>query len=421
MDRQVNQSHLFSTKNKKRLKIISASLLIVSCISYFSSNTSGTSLTIDPVKLVFSDARQGDFQEFLPLRGTVLPQRVIYLDAIDGGRVEQVFVEEGEMIQAGDKILELSNTSLQLNVLAREADVSEQINNLRNTRLAMKQSRLEKKTTLLDIEYRIKVLLRRKAKTEILSSKQLVAKDSLHQIIDELDYQQRRLALMEESLQQEREFHKVQLKQLESNVKALQSNLKISRKSLDNLTLLAPFSGQLTFLNAEIGESMSEGKRLGQIDVLDNFKVLTQVDEFYINRVTKGQIGRFTLNGTEHELAIFKIYPGVTNGQFEVEWRFKLLPPNNIRRGQSLQIKLEMSDSQQSMVVDQGGFYQDTGGNWVFVLDPNGQGASKRLVKLGKRNNQLIQVLSGLKIGERIIASSYGEFSNMDRLKFSAE
>ena len=357
----------------------------------------------------------------MPVRGTVLPQRVIYLDAIDGGRVEQVFVEEGEMVEAGDKILELSNTNLQLNVLAREADVSEQINNLRNTRLSMKQSRLEKKTTLIDIEYRIKVLQRRKQKTQTLLSKQLIAKDDLQQIVDEFEYQQRRLALMQESLVQEQEIHAVQLVQLELNVKTLQNNLKISKKSLDNLTLLAPYSGQLTFLSAELGESMSAGKRLGQIDVLDNFKVVTQVDEFYINRVVKGQSGQFILDSIGHDLTVFKVYPRVANGQFEVEWRFSQTPPSNIRRGQSLQIKLEMSDSQNSLVVDQGGFYQDTGGNWAFVLEPDGQSASKRLVKFGKRNNQLIQVISGLKAGEKIITSSYGEFTAMERLNFTSE
>jgi HlyD family secretion protein len=418
MDRKIDKQGILSFNKQKAIKSVALIAVVVLIGSYFMSAPEGKSFKVTAKRLTLSEVKQGAFQEFLPLRGTIIPKRIIYLDAIDGGRVEKVFIEEGETVKAGDKILELSNTNLQLNVLAREADVSEQINNLRNTRLAMEQSRLAKKTSLIEIDYRIKVLKRNKRKSASLLAKKLIAQDDHQQIIDELVYHQSRHEVVKESQVKELELQEQQIAQLEVNVKMLQSNLGISRRSLDNLILKAPISGQLTFLDAEIGESKASGQRLGQVDVLGNFKVTTMVDEFYISRVTKGQTGRFNLGSTSHQLMVSKVKPGVTNGQFEVDWGFVSTPPQGIRRGQTLQIRLELGDTNSALIVDQGGFYQDTGGNWAFVLDEDGNGASKRNVKFGKQNADVMQVVSGLKEGERIITSSYGEFAAMDRLVF---
>ena len=418
MDRKIERKTRLP-KIGKRLAVWAVPLLTVALLGrYWQSAPQGESLSIDPQKLTISDIRQGQFQEFLPLRGTVLPERVIYLDAIGGGRVETLFVEEGEQVKAGDEILELSNTNLQLSVLAREADVSEQINNLRNTRLAMEQSRLAKKSELIDIDYKLTVLERREKKRRRLLAGKLIARDDYQQVRDELDYLRKRRQVVEENQAQELALQQAQITQLEANVKTLQNNLGISRKSLDNLVIRAPVDGQLTFLTAELGESMASGQRLGQIDVLDSFKITTRVDEFYLSRVEAGQRGRFQVDGHAHELRIAKVYPGVTNGQFEVDWQFVGEAPADIRRGQTLQIRLTMSDNTPALVVDQGGFYQNTGGNWVFVVDADGRGASKRAVTLGKRNAELVEVLGGLREGERIITSSYGEFATMDRLVF---
>jgi HlyD family secretion protein len=418
MDRKVDKKTFFSMKRKSMFKGLAA-IAIVSVIgNYFIFSPKGQSLKVDAKRLVVSEVRVGEFQEFLPVRGTISPKRVIYLDAIEGGRVENIFLEEGVMLKAGDKILELSNSSLQLNVLAREADVSEQINNLRNTRLAMERSRLAKKTDLIEIEYRIKGLKRNVSKSKSLLAKKLIAQDNFDQVKDELDYFQARRDVVKESQVKELALQAEQIEQLEINVQMLQSNLGISRKSLDNLKLVAPIDGQLTFLDAELGESMPAGQRLGQIDVLNNFKVTTLVDEFYINRVARDQIGSYKLSGENLQLKVVKIYPGVTNGQFEVDWNFVGEAPKNIRRGQTLQIRLGLGDANKSLVVDTGGFYQDTGGNWAFVVDADGKGATKRKVSFGKRNADVLQVSSGMVIGEKIITSSYGDYSKMDRLIF---
>jgi len=418
MDRKVVKKTYFSLQKKSMFNALVAVVTVIVIGSYIILAPMGQSLKIDAKRLVVSAVRAGEFQEFLPVRGTISPKRVIYLDAIEGGRVENIFLEEGVMLKAGDNILELSNSSLQLNVLAREADVSEQINNLRNTRLAMERSRLTKKTDLIEIEYRIKGLRRNLKKNKKLLTKGLIAQDNFDQVQDEFDYFQARRDVVKESQIKELALQAEQIKQLEINVKMLQSNLGISRKSLDNLKLVAPIDGQLTFLDAELGESMPAGQRLGQIDVLNNFKVTTLVDEFYINRVTRDLIGSYKLSGESLQLKVVKIYPGVTNGQFEVDWAFVGEPPENIRRGQTLQIRLELGDVNKSLVVDTGGFYQDTGGNWAFVVDADGKGATKRNVSFGKRNTDILEVSSGLLVGERIITSSYGDYSKMDRLIF---
>lgn len=418
MDRKVDNKTFLSLSRKSMVKALMAVVIVGVVGSYFIFTPNGQSLKIEAKRLVISTVRQGDFQAFLPVRGTVSPKRVVYLDAIDGGRVENIYLEEGVMLKAGDKILELSNSSLQLNVLARETDVSEQINNLRNTRLNMERSQLAKKTDLIEIDYRIKGLKRNLAKNKNLLSKRLIAQDDFDQVKDELDYFQARHNVVSQSQVKELALQAQQIEQLEINVKMLQSNLGISRKSLDNLTLVAPIDGQLTFLDAELGESMPAGQRLGQIDVLDNFKVTTLVDEFYINRVAKGQLGSYKLSGESLQLKVAKIYPGVTNGQFEVDWTFVGEAPKKIRRGQTLQIRLELGDANKSLVVDSGGFYQDTGGSWVFVVDADGKGATKRTVSFGKRNADVLAVSSGLLKGESIITSSYGEFTKMDRLIF---
>jgi len=418
MDRKIDKKTSLSLKNKAMFRTLVAVVVMGAIGTYFISAPKGQSLKIDIKRLVVSEVREGEFQEFLPVRGTISPKRVIYLDAIEGGRVEQIFLEEGAMLKAGDKILELSNSTLQLNVLAREADVSEQINNLRNTRLAMERSRLAKKTDLIEIEYRIKGLKRNLSKSKSLLTKNLIAQDSFDQVKDELDYFNARREVVKESQLKELSLQAEQIEQLEINVKMLQSNLGISRKSLDNLKLVAPIDGQLTFLNAELGESMPAGQRLGQIDVLNNFKVTTFVDEFYINRVIRGQIGSYKLSGESLQLRVIKIYPGVTNGQFEVDWTFVGATPKNIRRGQTLQIRLELGNSNKTQVVDTGGFYQDSGGSWAFVIDEDGKGATKRTVGFGKRNADVLEVSSGLVIGEKIITSSYSDYSKMERLVF---
>ena len=419
MDRKVTTQPKRFYQKKSHLITFAVVLASIGLLSQAMSLDTGKSLTLDKSRLVISTVKQGEFQAFVPLRGTVLPKREIFLDAVDGGRVEQVFVEEGNMVQAGEKLLRLSNSSLQLSVLAREADVAEQVNNLRNSRLAMERSRLDKINAVIDSEYKITTLNRQLSKIRKLVSQGVLATDELETLTEQLEFEKRRLATVKESQNTELSLQKQQIIQLEQNVETLKDNLIIARKSLDNLTVTAPISGQLTFLQAELGQSIADGQRLGQLDDLNQFKVTTQIDEFYLNQVNAGMSGLFLNAGQSYQLSVAKVYPGVNNGQFKVDWDFSGTKPAELRRGQTIQLKLELSSAQQTLVVEQGGFYQDTGGTWAFVMADDGLSASRRSVEFGRRNSDVLEVVSGLKEGDRIVSSSYGELTEMQSLEFT--
>jgi len=418
MDRKVTSQPKRFYQKKSHLIAFGVVLASIGLLTQAMSMDAGKSLTLDKSRLVISEVKQGEFQAFVPLRGTVLPKREIFLDAVDGGRVEQVFVEEGNMVQAGEKLLRLSNSTLQLSVLAREADVAEQINNLRNSRLAMERSRLDKINAVIDSEYTITKLNRQLNKSRKLVKQGVLATDELEAITEQLEFEKRRLATVKESQQTELSLQEQQIIQLEQNVETLKDNLVIARKSLDNLTVTAPISGQLTFLQAELGQSIADGQRLGQVDDLNQFKITTQVDEFYLSQVNAGMTGEFMNAGQSYQLKIAKVYPGVNNGQFKVDWDFAQSKPVDLRRGQTIQLKLELSSAQQTLVVEQGGFYQDTGGAWAFVMSDDGLSASRRSVEFGRRNADVLEVVSGLKAGDLIVSSSYGELAEMQTLEF---
>ena len=371
---------------------------------------------VDPAQLIVSEVRQGAFEDFIPVRGSVNPRRTVYLDAVEGGRVERLYVEEGAVVEEGQAIVELSNTGLQLDVIAREAEVTEQLNNLRNTRLAFEQNRLRLKSDLVEINYQLKRLGRIRSRNEDLSRQGLLPAQQLEEVLDEHEYYRKRRAIVLETQSIEEPLRRAQIRALEQGVTRLQENLKLARGNLENLTIRAPIRGQLTALDAELGESKSRGQRLGQIDDTDHYKVTAFVDEFYLTRVASGQTADFSLRGQVYAVVLSKVYPEVQDGQFEVDLAFEGKAPEDIRRGQTLQIRLELGEARPALMLPRGGFFQDTGGNWAFVLHPDGTYAEKREIRLGRRNPESLEVLSGLKSGDRVITSSYGAFANVERI-----
>ena len=382
----------------------------------FVSTTGGSRLNVDVDKITISQVTKAPFQEYIPVEGTILPIQTFYLDAIEGGRVEKRYVEAGSFVKKGDPIVKLANTNLQLDVMYREALTYEQINDAQNRRLSIEQNTIAVKTALANAEY------------EVESTRLAYQRDSalvLKKLVPFQDYMQSRyayeswckqLALAQDNFRQDSILRVAQLTQLEGSVQRLQENLDMTKQNLDNLIIKAPISGQLTSLNAEIGESKSPGERIGQIDVLDNFKVQASIDEFYIARINTGQTGEFDLTGTTYQLKITKVYPEVTNGRFLVDMEFAGTPPTGIRRGQTLQIRLELGDLTEAVLLPRGGFYQKTGGQWVYVVDKSGDFAVKRTIKLGRQNPQMFEVLEGLEPGEEVITSSYDNFGDIDRL-----
>jgi HlyD family secretion protein len=370
-------------------------------------------------KLSISSVRQGSFEDFIPVRGTVTPLTSVFLDAVEGGRVEKIHVRNGALVEAGQPLLELSNATLQLDVISREAQVSEQLNNLRNTRLAMEQNRLSLKSQLVDIDYHITRLERLVERRGELARQRLIPEADYQDVVDELEYQRRRREVTIESQQQDEVLRQSQIASLEDSVEQLQRNLAIARGNLESLTVTAPMSGQLSSFVAELGQSKARGETLGQIDDVDNFKLRVLIDEFYITRTMEGQYGEFTLNGRTWPLRISRVYPQVVNGQFEVDMEFTEGRPADIRRGQTLQTRVQLGDASEALLLARGGFFQDTGGNWAFVLDPSGSFATRREIRLGRRNPEYFEVLEGLQAGEQVITSEYAAYTNMQRIQFN--
>lgn len=377
--------------------------------------TGGRSLSVDTGRVMISPVTVGTFEDFIPLRGRLVPRSTIYLDAIEGGRVERVLVEDGTLVRAGQPIAELSNTNLQLEVLSRDAAVTEQLNNMRTIELQLEQNRLNHKRNLVEIDYQIVRLGRSIERQEDLVTKSLVSQSTLDDLQDELTYFENRRAVTLESQATDARLQEQQLAQLKESGQSLKASLDFARKNLDDLRVRAPVDGKLSGFNIEIGQSIARGGRLGQIDDPDSFKVNARIDEFYLSRVDLEQVAIVDHNNREYGLGIAKIYPQVNNGQFEVDMTFNE-EPTGLRRGQTLQLRLTLGDNSEALLIPNGSFYQETGGSWVFVVSPDKSEAVRRSVRLGRRNTDFIEVLDGLEAGERVVTSPYTSYVDMDRL-----
>lgn len=415
MDRKIEKS---KWKKYKSFILMAVGALAV-VVTLVLGAQGGDTLKIDNRRIAISTVKSGDFQEFIPLSGTVVPIKTYFLDAIEGGRVETKYIEAGTFVEKGDKIISLANTNLLLDIMYREAELFQQSNNLRNTKLAMQQNRLNIQSQLLDLNYQILQSKRVYERNKKLADKRMISGEEFESTRDDYQYLLKKRVLTLQSFEQDSIYREVQVHQLETGLQRMQDNMEIVKQNLDNLVLTAPVSGQLTSLNAEIGEAKVRGERLGQIDILDGFKVSTPVDEHFITRVQLNQSARFSIGSTEYIIRLTKIYPEVVNGQFRIELEFDEAEPEDIRRGQTLHMRLELGNSEQALLLRRGGFYQDTGGQWVYVLDEGGESASKREIKLGRQNQDFYEVLEGLEPGDKVITSSYSQFGDYEQLFFT--
>lgn len=412
MDRVVERK----TDWRKRGAVAIAVILGLAAAAWvFDLASGGRSLSVSSERIRVSTVSSGQFEDFIPLRGRLVPSSTVFLDAVAGGRVEEVLVEDGALVRAGDPIAILSNTNLQLEVLGREAAVTEQLNTMRTLELQLEQNRLSHARNLVELDYQIKRLNRSIERQQELSDRNLVSQSTLEELRDELEYYDARRSVTIESQATDARLQDAQLQQLRAAGSQLQSSLSLARKNLDDLNVRAPVEGRLTGFIVDVGVSIAQGGRLGQIDDPDGYKLKVEIDEFYLGRVDLGQTATATLNRDEHTLTITKIYPQVNGGKFEVDMAFAE-QPEDIRRGQTMQVKLSLGDSAEALLIPNGTFYQETGGAWVFVVTPDGSEAVRREVRLGRRNTDFIEILEGLETGERVITSPYTSFSDMSRL-----
>jgi len=412
MDRKVQKK----TPVAKKVGYVAAALLVVAFGWWFVDTLlQGRSLTVNSQRITVSPVTVGAYEDFIPLRGRLVPRSTVYLDAIEGGRVEEILVEDGAIVEAGDPIAVLSNTNLQLEVLGREAAVTEQLNNMRTIELQLEQNRLAHKRNLIEIDYQIKRLTRAVARQRDLASKDLASRSTIEELEDELTYFENRRDITLESQETDVRMQEQQLRQLKEAGEQLQAGLGFARKNIDDLSVRAPLPGKLSGFDIEVGQSIGRGERLGQIDDPNGYKLNVRIDEFYIDRVDLQQFAVAEHNGRDIELNISKIYPQITDGQFEVDM-ILVDEPDGLRRGQTKQVRLTLGDNTDAILIPNGAFYQETGGNWIFVVSADGSEAIKRPVRMGRRNDEFIEVLDGLEPGERVITSPYTSYIDMDRL-----
>ncbi len=367
-------------------------------------------------RISIEEVKEDYFQDYITVTGTVEPISTIFLDAMEGGRVEEIVTEDGTMVKKGDVILRLSNTNLHLEIMNREANLAEQINNLRNTRLSMEQNKLNLTRQLLELDYQLNIQKREYENSKDLFSKKFISDKEFEEEKEYYEYLSKSRELVIENQKADSLFREIQVFQLENSVEQMQLNLKFVRNKLDNLSVKAPVSGLLVSVNAEIGEAKLRGQRLGQIHVLDEFKIHLEIDEHYISRVNTNLIGEFDFTGKTYKLLIKKIYPEVRNGRFRVDLVFSEDVPKRIRTGQTFRVKLELGESKIAILVPRGGFYQSTGGQYIFVIDPSEKFAVKRDIRLGRMNPKYYEVLEGLEPGEKVIVSSYDNFGRAEKL-----
>ena len=370
-------------------------------------------------QLVVSDVLRDAFDDVTPIRGTIQPFSSVFLDAVNGGVVEEVLAEEGSFVEAGQPLLQLSNNDLQLQVANNDTQTTEQINNLANISNSMDTTRLMTERAIIDTDYSIIVLKRQKERMEKLISSNMISKEEYDAIADELLYRQKIHANLLERQELEDRIRQERMTQIEGQMVKLQDNLGLSLRTFANLLVRAPVAGQLTSLPVEIGENKSRGQRLGQIDAVDQYKIVAQVDEYYVTRVALGQSARFILAGEAFNAKVMKVYPEITAGTFEIDLSFEGDAPSRVRRGQTLQLDLTLGNPVESLLLPLGGFIQDTGGNWVFVLNEAGEFATRRDIVTGRRNSRYVEVREGLEVGDRVITSSYSNMGEMERIQLT--
>lgn len=406
--------------NYSRVVSFVCALVLISVFLWWLIETiaGGRSLRVNEDHVAIGAAVLGTYEDFIPLRGRIVPRSTVYLDAIEGGRVEEVLVEDGVIMRAGDPIALLSNTSLQLDVLSREAAVAEQLNTMRSLELQLEQNRLTHKSNLVDIDYRILTLNSELERKQDLADRDLISKSEMDDLESELAYLQQRREITLESQQTDGLLQKQQLSQLRETGKRLQANLGIAQKTLEDLSIAAPMSGKLSGFDIEVGQSIGRGERLGQIDDPTGFKLNVEIDEYYLGRVDLGQTAIGEYNNRNYQLTVSKIYPQVSDGFFYVDMIFEL-DAENLHRGQTLQLKLQLGGNTDAVLIPNGAFYEETGGSWLFVLSPDLSVALKRPVQMGRRNTEFIEIIEGLEPGEKVIISPYTSYIGMDELKIN--
>ncbi|MCU0388342.1 MAG: HlyD family efflux transporter periplasmic adaptor subunit [Chitinophagaceae bacterium] len=413
MDRVIEKK----TWTIKRILIIAGALGITAIIvAAILTGRGGNRLNVDAERVMIGEIKEGSFRELIPVNGIVLPATTIYLDALEGGRVEEKFVEDGAMMKKGEAILRLSNSDLELSLATQETSVFNVLTQMNISKNNATQNTIRQLNQMADVDNALAEAERVYTLNKTLYRDKVIAEQELKQSEIAYNYQVRRKKLTEDILKEDAAAVNLMTTQDKESLARMQNTLSLMRRKVGDLVVRAPIDGQLTSLDAEIGQNINKGQRLGQVDVTTAFKVRVDIDEHYISRIFTGLEGEFSFAGKNYRLRIRKVYTQVTNGRFQVDMEFLDVAPEGIRRGQTLQIRLALSDETSALLLPKGGFFQQTGGNWIFKLNEAGTIAFKSDITIGRQNPEYYEVLEGLKPGDKVIINSYETYGNMSEI-----
>lgn len=413
MDRKIEKK---KGLQRKHIIWIAGGVLFLFLLFQIFRNAGTRSLKVDSDKITISEVTRGQFNDYIRVTGQVEPISTIYLDAEEGGRVTERLIEEGAMVKAGDVIVRLENNTLYQDIMSSESNLAQKENMLRQTRMNFENQMIETRRRLLQTHYDIQKKQRNFEQQQSLYNDKLVAREAFLQAKEDYEYSLQEQKINRQKAQNDSLIMVTEMQQLESDLVKMRMTLQLVYERLENLNVKAPVDGQLGMLDAEIGQSIGRGTRIGQINVLTNYKVQAMIDEHYIDRVRHGLAGTFDRQEQKYNLTVRKVYPEVRQGQFRIDMVFDGDKPENIRTGQTYYINLELGQPQDAIMLPRGGFFQNTGGQWVFVVDKSGSYATKRNIRIGRQNPQFYEVLEGLSPGERVITSGYENFGDNDKL-----
>ena len=394
-------------------------LAVAASIQLIATRSGATTLRVEPTRLTTARVEHGEFRDYYPVDGRIEPATTVYLDVQEGGRVEEIFVSGGHPIAKGELIMRLSNANLQRSAIETETRLIENLDLLRNTQLTRAQSSLQLKEALVDLEHQIIEIENRYARYRRVEAEGGISKEALESTRNDLTRLNSRRELLKQRIEQEEVLGRNQVARANESIERLTLSLDLLRRIVDNLDVRAPIDGFLSSIDAEIGQNIVPGRRIGQVDQLDAFKLRASIDQYYLSRVDVGTPGKFELDGKTYAVAVKRVYPEVVNDAFAVDIDFDGAPPPGLRRGQRLTIELSFGASTQSLIVERGGFMQHSGGRWVYLIAEDGRSARRAPVRFGRQNPRYLEVLEGLRPNDRIVTSSYTTFNDVDELEFT--
>ncbi len=414
MDRKIEKKRGLQTKH---VPYIAGGVLLVALIGWMIFGDHSTTVRVESDGLTISEVTNAEFKDYVRLNGTVVPIQVVQISPEEGGIVMEKVAEEGSTVKKGDVIVRLSNSNLDLQILNAEAELAEKQNLLRNTQVAMQQDKLNNETEAATLGMDVERKRRAYEQNQRLYNEKLISRETYLQAKEDYELSKRKQELISERLKKDEQYRSLQMDQMEDNLANMRRNVLLVRERKQKLEVRSAIDGELGLLDVELGQNITAGQKIGQINDLSDFKIQAEIDEHYIDRVRQGLQATFMRGEKNYQLAVRKVYPEVRQGRFRIDLVFRGERPDNIRSGQTYYLNLELGQSEQAILIPRGAFFQTTGGQWIFVLDKDGSRAYRRDIRIGRQNPQHYEVLEGLEPGEQVITSGYESFKDYETLK----